>query len=73
MDLVRKQTYITVEQDQRVKQLAERYRITEAAILRQALDSWLANETAGAHADPFAGLIGFVDVASEAGHDDIYR
>lgn len=71
--LVRKQTYVTVEQDQRVKRLAEHYQITEAAILRRALDSWLANEMVDVHPDPFAGLIGFVDVVSEAGHDEIYR
>jgi hypothetical protein len=73
VDLVRKQTYITAEQDQRLKQLAERYHTTEAAILRLSLDRLLAGESAQAGLDPFAGLVGFVDGPAEVDHDDIYR
>lgn len=73
VDLVRKQTYITAEQDQRLKQMAEHYQMTEAAILRLSLDSWLAGESAHAARDPFVGLVGFVDGPAEIDHDDIYR
>lgn len=72
MDLIRKQTYITVEQDRSVKELAEQYRTTEAEIVRRALDSWLAEETVSASANRFAGLVGFVDGPAEVDHDDIY-
>lgn len=72
MDLIRKQTYITVEQDRRLKQLAERYGTTEADILRRALDGWLAIETARGRGDPFDSLIGLVAGPADADHDDIY-
>ena len=44
MELVRKQTYLTAEQDRRLKELAEQDHVTEAEVLRRALDSWLAEE-----------------------------
>ena len=73
MDLVRKQTYITSAQDRAVKRLAKRSHSTEAEIIRQALDSWLARVGASGDADPFASLIGFVEGPEEIDHDDIYR
>ncbi|MGI8826810.1 MAG: hypothetical protein ACR2JC_14395 [Chloroflexota bacterium] len=73
MDMIRKQTYITVEQDRRLKEAAGRYQTTEAEVLRRALDGWLSGDSAHAGLDPFAGLIGFVDGPAEVDHDDIYR
>jgi len=73
MDLVRKQTYITAEQDRRLKESAERYHVTEAEVLRRALDSWLVDEDGTQGKDPFEWLIGFVDGPSEVDHDDIYQ
>jgi predicted transcriptional regulator len=72
MELVRKQTYLTAEQDRRLKELAERHHTTEAEILRRALDSWLAAETGRNGGDPFEGLIGLVAGPTEVDHDDIY-
>ena len=47
MELVRKQTYITSAQDRAVKLLAQRQGTTEAEILRNALDKFLARESIG--------------------------
>ena len=73
MELIRKQTYITPEQDRAVKQLAAREGTTEAEILRRALDAWLTMEAGAGRDDPFGALIGFVDGPEESDHDDIYR
>jgi hypothetical protein len=72
MELVRKQTYLTAEQDRRLKELAERYHTTEAELLRRALDSWLARDAARSDTDPFERLVGFVSDPNEVDHDDIY-
>jgi predicted transcriptional regulator len=73
VQLLRKQTYITPEQDRGLKLLAERYQTTEADILRRALESWIALETARQDRDPFEGIIGFVAGPAQVDHDDIYR
>ena len=73
MELVRKQTYITPAQDRAVKRLAHQQGITEAEILRKALDQFLAREGIIATQDPFAELIGMFDGLSEVDHDDIYQ
>ncbi len=73
MELVRKQTYITLAQDRAVKLLAQRQGTTEAEILRKALDQFLAREGIGENQDPFADLIGMFEGPSEVDHDDIYR
>ena len=73
MELISKQTYITLEQDRAVKQLAQRQGITEAEILRKAIDQFLAWEGIKEIEDPFAGMIGMFDGPIEADHDDIYR
>jgi hypothetical protein len=73
VDLVRKQTYITPEQDRAVKRLAERHHTTEAEILRRALDDLLRREGVRDGEDPFAALIGFLEGPTEVNHDDIYR
>jgi len=73
MELMRKQTYITPEQDRAMKRLARQYGITEAEVVRRALDRWLSAEEAAGSDDPFAALIGSVDGPTEVDHDDIYR
>ena len=76
MELVRKQTYITREQDRELKRLAAEERSTEAEVMRQALDSWLLRHGRGDRArgdDPFEALIGWFDGPEEVDHDDIYR
>lgn len=73
MELIPKQTYITPDQDRAVKQLAQRQGITEAEILRKAIDQFLAWEGIREIEDPFADMIGMVEGPVEADHDDIYR
>ncbi len=73
MELVRKQTYITPAQDRAVKRLAHQQGITEAEILRKALDQFLAREGIIETQDPFAELIGMFEGLSEVDHDDIYQ
>lgn len=73
MELVRKQTYITLAQDRAVKLLAQRQKTTEADILRKALDQFLAREGVGETRDPFAELIGMFEGPVETDHDDTYR
>lgn len=72
MELVRKQTYITTAQDRAVKRLAQQQGVTEAEILRMALDQFLLKEGIVETADPFADLIGMFEGPSEVDHDDIY-
>jgi len=71
--MVRKQTYLTEEQDRQLKALAQRHHTTQAEILRRALDSWLQRETAQNGADPFERLVGFASGPHEVDHDDIYE
>ena len=73
MELVRKQTYSTPAQDRAVKRLAHQQGITEAEILRKALDQFLAREGIIETQDPFAELIGMFEGPSEVDHDDIYQ
>jgi hypothetical protein len=73
MELIRKQTYITEEQDRQLKHAARREGTTESEILRRALDRWLAHDVSRGLEDPFSGLIGFVEGPEDAEHDDIYR
>ena len=42
--MIRKQVYIEPEQDERLKEWAEETGKSEAEIIRQALDRWLASE-----------------------------
>ena len=53
--------------------LAQQQGTTEAAILRKALDQFLAREGIVDTQDPFAELIGMFEGPSEVDHDDIYR
>ncbi len=72
MKLVHKQIYITSSQDRGIKQLAMQQGMTESAILRKALDQFLAREGIMEMQDPFADLIGMFEGPSEVNHDDIY-
>ncbi|HJT58514.1 MAG TPA: CopG family transcriptional regulator [Ktedonobacteraceae bacterium] len=73
MELVRKQTYITLSQDRAVKRLAQQQGTTEAEILRKALDQFLASEGIIETKDPFAELIGMFEGPAEVDHNDIYQ
>jgi hypothetical protein len=73
MELVRKQTYITPAQDRAVKSLAQQQGVTEAEILRRALDEFLIKEGIVVTSDPFAEMIGMFEGPSKVDHDDIYR
>jgi len=73
LKLVRKQIYITPSQDRGIKQLAMQQGITESAILRRALDQFLAREGIMETQDPFVDLIGMFEGPSEVNHDDLYR
>jgi hypothetical protein len=72
MDLVRKQTYITAEQDAALKRIAAREGTTESQVLRRVLDRWLGR-LEQPNDDPLGAFIGWVqgDVVND--HDDIYR
>lgn len=72
MELIRKQTYITPEQDAALIRIASDEHVTEAEILRRALDAWIASENTEREPDPLRRLIGFVDLPLvENDHDDI--
>ncbi len=71
MDLVRKQTYITQDQDRALKQLANEYQLSEAELVRRALEYWLATQET--KNDPFQDLIGCFDGPARGEHDDIYQ
>ena len=73
MKLVRKQIYITPSQDRGIKQLAIQQRTTVSAILRKALDQFLAREGIMETQDPFVDLIGMFEGPLEVNHNDIYR
>lgn len=75
MELVRKQTYITREQDRALKRIARLENATEAELMRRALGSWLTrrhleDETGE---DPFASLIAFAEGPEGVDHNDIYH
>ena len=72
MEMVRKQTYLTAEQDRRLKVMAEQCHTTEAEILRRAFDDWFERQLARGDTDPFESLIGFVAGPKDVDHDDIY-
>ncbi len=73
MKLISKRIYITLEQDEAVKQLAQRQGTTEAEILRKAIDQLLAWEGIKEIRYPFADMIGMFEVPTETDHNDIYR
>jgi hypothetical protein len=71
MDLVRKQTYLTAEQDRRIKQIAARDSTTEADVVRRAVDAFLATEL-DTGVDPFSNLISLFEGPETSDHNDIY-
>jgi hypothetical protein len=76
VELVRKQTYITHDQDRQLKRLAAERHSTEAEVMRQALESWLQRHGRGGIGEtdgPFEALVGWFDSPEEVDHDDIYR
>jgi hypothetical protein len=72
MELIRKQTYITAEQDRQLKQLAREEGTTQTDLLRRALDRWLLDHAPNKRSDLFERMIGFVDGPEGIHHDDIY-
>ena len=73
MKLVRKQLYITPDQDMAVKRLAQQQGTTEADILRRAIDQFLARQGVIETQDPFADLIGMFEGPTEVDHDARYH
>lgn len=73
VELVRKQTYITPEQDSALKRLARRDGTTEAEIIRRAIDHWLVSEGIETRGDPYAPVIAIFDGPNEVNHNDILR
>ena len=73
MKLVRKHIYISATQERAVKMLAQQQGTTESAILRKALDLFLAREGLRENEDPFEELIGLFAGPIKVDHDDIYR
>ncbi len=76
--VIRKETYVTPQQDARIKVLAARKGVTEAEIIRQALDLFLAQQERGqTDEEPWLeGLIGAFTGGAPRGSetvDEIYR
>lgn len=72
MKLICKQIYITPAQDRALKRLAQQQDITEAEVLRKALDRFLVAADIVENDDPFAELIGMFEGPAVVEHDDIY-
>ena len=65
--MVRKQIYLTVEQDRRLRRAAKKHRRTEAEIIRDALDRTLGDAS---RSDPSGdALWGLVGIASGKNDD----
>ena len=65
--MVRKQVYLTVEQDRLLRRAAKKHRRTEAQIIREALDRTLGDSTID---DPAAdALWGLVAITSDDASD----
>lgn len=56
--MVRKQMYILPEQDVELKKLAREKRVTEAEIVREALDSFIAQEKLRFQGNPLWDIVG---------------
>ena len=60
--MVRKQVYLTVEQDRRLRRAAKKHRRTEADLIREALDRTLGDATVVDPADDALwGLVAITD------------
>ena len=75
MKYLRKQTYLTPEQDQMLKHLARVKGVTEAHVLREAVESYLAASGSRGDRDPLWEMVGIVKTSRGSGstsHDSIY-
>jgi hypothetical protein len=73
--LVRKQTYLTKEQDLMIKKLAHSRGISEAEVLRSAIDRYLKEAGLMPYRDPLRDIVGMVRTGVGTGstnHDAIY-
>lgn len=75
MKLVRKQTYLTKEQDRLIKQLSRTQGLSEAEIVRKAVNHYLETRGAGSSRDALWDVVGIANSGAKNGstaHDDIY-
>lgn len=56
--MIRKQTYILPEQDRMLKALARMKQVTEAELIREALEQFLRREEANAENNPLLKIVG---------------
>ena len=56
--MVRKQTYILPEQNRELKELAKAKRVTEAEVIREALDHFIECEKKRCGSNPLLGIVG---------------
>lgn len=56
--MVRKQTYILPEQDEELKKLAKIKMVTEAEIIREALDNFIRQEKKRLQENPLLEIVG---------------
>lgn len=59
--MVRKQTYIFPEQDEELKKLAKIKMVTEAEIIREALDNFISQEKKRLQENPLLEIVGISD------------
>lgn len=71
--MIRKQVYLTREQDEALKRLAYQLGSTESVILREALDRYFSAKDFEGGDDPLRDLIGLFEGPREVDHDDIYE
>ena len=73
--MVRKQIYLEPDQNKKIKVISAKYGKTEAEIIREAIEDYLAAKKTAVD-DPLAELIGIVETAQKDGstmHDrDLY-
>ena len=69
--MVRKQTYISAEQDRQLKALARQEETTEAEIIRRALEQYIRAEKAKNMKNPLLGLIGISGHAEGPGDGSV--
>jgi hypothetical protein len=73
--VIRKQTYITEDQDRAIKRLAGASGRSEADLIREAISSYLAAHGLDDPADPYLDLVALGSSGTEDGsihHDAIY-
>ncbi len=73
--IIRKQAYLTADQDRAIKRLAQARGVSEAEILRQAVTAYLEASGQRRGEDPYLPMIGLGSSGVGDGsveHDDIY-